>query len=262
MVLDGPGAPGPALAKGRRAADKAHDSVVGDTHSQGTSLPWAESVLQEVVNTSYDKPGEVPDRRRMAPQTDGQCLRPLRGRTGDPVPPHFVPRSLAVVHHRFLTYGEITMSENNANTFHEMEPLDDWARTRQELESIRDRFADALLLLMPGVDHRLMTLPQGEWPHSAALRLQILDWLEDVLLSGDGCEPNEQTLLGDDGRSVHVLAKHLLDDNWWVSVAGVRAINSGDDIAGTGPGVALAIARIKGSGRRLPYNAHTSSRFS
>ena len=45
-------------------------------------------------------------------------------------------------------------------------------------------------------------------------------------------------------------------------MAGIRAIVSEDGIAGTGPGVALAIARIKGSGRRLPYNAHYSAKFS
>ena len=52
-----------------------------------------------------------------------------------------------------------------------------------------------------------------------------------------------------------------MDDYWWVSVLGIRAIMTGDEIAGTGRGAARAIARIKGSGRRLPYTGHDSARF-
>ena len=155
------------------------------------------------------------------------------------------------------------MTDNEQNASQENGLLDvGRTRIRQELESLRDRSADVLHLMMPGVDHRLLPLAHSEWPHSAALEMGILDWLEEVLLSGERCEPRQQTLLDDNGRAVHVLGQHLLDDNWWMSVAGIRIVISEDEIAGTGPGVALAIARIKGSGRRLPYTAHNSARFS
>ena len=154
------------------------------------------------------------------------------------------------------------MTDNERDPSQEKRPQDDAARIHGELVSIRDRFADTLHLLMPGVDHRLLTLTRGERPHSPQLELGILDWLEDVLLSVERCEPRQRQLLDDDGRTVHVLAYHLLNDFWWVSVLGLRAIYSENGIAGTGPRVALAIARIKGSGRRLPYNAHYSAKFS
>ena len=141
------------------------------------------------------------------------------------------------------------MSENHLNHSQESGSPGDAARLQAELESIRDRFADTLHLLMPGVDHRLLPLTHGEWPHSTVLEMNILDWLEEVLLSAELCKPRQHKLLDDAGRTVHVLGQHLLNDYWWVSVAGVRPIISEDGIAGTGPGVAFAIACTKGSGR-------------
>jgi hypothetical protein len=153
------------------------------------------------------------------------------------------------------------MNETEQNPSQEMEKSDDGSGPSKELESIRSRFADALYFLMPGVYHHLLTLSHGPWPHSAALEVSILQWLEDILLSGERCEPRHQHLLEDDGRMLHVLARHLMDDYWWVSVLGLHVILTHDEISGTGPGVAMAIARIKGSGRRLPYTAHDSARF-
>ena len=91
--------------------------------------------------------------------------------------------------------------------------------------------------------------------------MSILDWLEEVLLSGERCESKHQHLLEDEGRTVHVLARHLMDDYWWVSVLRPGASITDDGTSGTGPEAALAIARIKGSGRRLPYTGHDSARF-
>ena len=154
------------------------------------------------------------------------------------------------------------MRENEESQPPRTGPTADDAKIRQELEAIRDRLADILQLLMPGVDHHLLTLTDGRWPHSEALEMSILTWLEEALLAAERCEPQQQTLLDDDGKTVHVLAQHLVDDYWWVIVAGAGTIISGNSIAGTGPGVSLAIARVKGSGRRMPYNAHNSGRFS
>ena len=67
------------------------------------------------------------------------------------------------------------MTDNAQNTPQENGLLDDETRIRQDLESIRDRYADTLHLLMPGVDHRLLPLAHSEWPHSTGLEMAILD---------------------------------------------------------------------------------------
>ena len=151
------------------------------------------------------------------------------------------------------------MNESERHPSQDMETPKDGPVNQNELESIRHRFADALYFLMPGVDHHLLTLSHGPWPHSTALEAGILEWLKDVTLSGKRCEPRHQLLLDDGGRPVHVLASHLMDDYWWVSVLGHGAVITDDRISGAGPGVAMAIARIKGSGRRVPHNAHDSA---
>ena len=153
------------------------------------------------------------------------------------------------------------MSESMQNPSQEMPTPNDQSGNLRELESIRGRFADALYFLVPGVDHHLLTLSHGPWPHSADLELSILEWLKDVLLSAGRCEPRHQRELDDDGQPVHALARHLMDDYWWVLVLGSQAVVADGVISGTGPGAAIAIARIKGSGRRLPYTAHDSARF-
>ena len=121
--------------------------------------------------------------------------------------------------------------------------------------------AEALYFLIPGVHHHLLTLCHGPWPHSAALEVSIIDWLGDVPLSGGRCEPGHQHELDDDGQAVHELARHLVDDHWWVLVLSRHAVITGGGISGTVPGASIAIARIKGSGRRLRYTTHDSARF-
>ena len=106
------------------------------------------------------------------------------------------------------------MTNNERNSSYETDPSEEEARIKKELESIRDRFADTLHLLMPGVDHHLLTLAYGGWPHTSELEHRILDWLEGVLLSSDRTGPKQQTLLEDGEKVVHVLAQHLLDDYW------------------------------------------------
>ena len=131
-----------------------------------------------------------------------------------------------------------------------------------ELEGLRDRFADTLTLLIPSVDHRLLILTQGDWPHSVAFEVRILSWLEDVILSAPRTNARHETLLDDDDSTVHVMASHLIDDHWWVSAVGTREIVSEDGPSGSGLGVSIAKARIKGGGRRLTYNSHNSAKFS
>ena len=145
---------------------------------------------------------------------------------GTPVPAHSFADVPVCESHHGNDYEEKAVSDYEREPSRERGPQGYGARVHKELVSIKNRFVDTLHPLMPGVGHRPLTLTHGQWPHAAVLEMNIRNWPEEVLLSDERCEPRRRTLFDDEGRTVHVLAQHLLDDHWRVTVAGVRPIIS------------------------------------
>ena len=142
--------------------------------------------------------------------------------------------------------------------------LDEMVRHTGEKEDLTKDFGDVLHLIIPGDGHYLLTL--GDWRHSPALESEIIGWLAGGPDGGEGNQHRRRKVLPDNGRMVHVHAKHMLDDHWKISVfnivfhdgdEGIPEFPEGD--AGRDPG--MAVARIVGSGDRLPRTGAGSVRL-
>ena len=130
-----------------------------------------------------------------------------------------------------------------------LQTLGDGVEHLTEHDPLRMQLADTLRLLVPQDGGHMLILE--EWDHPAALRSQITEWLAGSLEEGRESLPKHRRVFPGEGRMLYVLADHLLDDYWRITVLGVRFIDSMSDVVPTGRRPAMAIVRIEGSGNRL-----------
>ena len=142
--------------------------------------------------------------------------------------------------------------------------LDEMVRYAEVKEGLTKDFADVLNVFIPGDGHRLLTA--GNWRHSPALEPEIIGWLSKGLDSEEEFQPARRKILSDGGKRVWVHAKHMLDDYWKISAFNIVFHEEGEEMpefpegdAGRSP--AMAVARIVGSGDRIPRTGPESARL-
>ena len=121
-------------------------------------------------------------------------------------------------------------------------------------ETLTEQVGDLLELLIPGDEHRLLTL--GEWRHSPALETEIIEWLAGDLEEKERGRAKRGKLLPDEGDTLWVRAEHMLGDHWWVTVYNIRfhETEAGfNEYRDRSPGrkSAAAIALIVGSSNQI-----------
>ena len=152
--------------------------------------------------------------------------------------------------------------------------LDEMVQYTGGKEAVTKDFADVLHLLIPGDGHRLLTL--GNWRHSPALGPEIIDWLAARTGEEETHPPALRKVLPDEGEMVWVHAEHMLDDHWKISVFKIvfhepedeflelrelKDLQAGDTERDPGRDPAMAVARIVGSGERVPRTGPGSARL-
>ena len=155
-----------------------------------------------------------------------------------------------------------TTTEDRVERINEI--LAEMVRHIEEKEDLTKDFADVLHIFFPGEEHRLFT--PANWSHTPALEPEIIGWLADSAEEEETLQDIQRKVLMDGERMVWVHAKHLLDDHWKISVFGIvfHEEDEGmpefpDGDAGLNP--AMAVARIAGSGGRLPWTCPGSARL-
>ena len=155
-----------------------------------------------------------------------------------------------------------TTTEDRVERINEI--LSEMVRHIEEKEDLTKDFADVLHLFFPGEEHHLFT--PADWRHTPALETEIIGWLAGSADEEETLQDTQRKVLMDGESMVWVHAKHLLDDHWKISVFGIVSYEENEEMqefpdgdAGLNP--AMAVARIAGSGGRLPRTGSRSARL-
>ena len=115
--------------------------------------------------------------------------------------------------------------------------------------------------LMPGDGNGLLAIAEKQsvdWP---SIEHSLIDCIASDMHRGSSLNPNPASRIEGAAGWLTVRADHLVDDYWWVECELEHGNGASEPPKTVGGSPAVAILRIQGSHRGLPYTAATSPRI-